>query len=239
MDNGWIKLHRSLLEWEWYDDINTMRLFVHLILKANHKPKKYKGKNIGSGQVITGRKLLSQETRLTQQQIRTCLSKLKSTNEITIKADGKGSVIQIVNYRKYQQSTNKTTSNQPTNNQPTTNKQPTDNQPITTNKKEKKEKKEKNNEVTDYLDGCNFISTPLKKHLAEYFDFLKNNHNRDIGAKQAEQAIRMLTSWYNSDSGRINCLSTNILSNWKILRHVSSVESEENKTTPPYYKDLS
>lgn len=137
MDKGWIKLHRSLLDWEWYDDINTMRLFVHLILKANHKPKKYKGKSVGSGQVITGRKLLSNETGLTEQQIRTCIKKLKSTNELTVKADGKGSVIQLVNYRKYQQPTRKITNDQPEDNQPSTNHQPTINQQITTNKKEK------------------------------------------------------------------------------------------------------
>jgi hypothetical protein len=38
--SGWIKIHRSILEWEWYEDTNTFRLFMHLILKANHKDRK-------------------------------------------------------------------------------------------------------------------------------------------------------------------------------------------------------
>ena len=32
--SGWIKIHRKITEWEWYDDVNTFRLFMHLILKS-------------------------------------------------------------------------------------------------------------------------------------------------------------------------------------------------------------
>ena len=64
MDNGWIKIHRKLLEWEWYTDINVKVLFIHLLLKANHKPKSYRGIVIETGQVMTGLELLSKETGL-------------------------------------------------------------------------------------------------------------------------------------------------------------------------------
>jgi len=53
-DNGWIKIHRKLLDWEWYDEPNTFRLFLHLLLKANHKPRNYRGVIIETGQVVTG-----------------------------------------------------------------------------------------------------------------------------------------------------------------------------------------
>ena len=36
-DNGWIKLHRNLLDWEWYSDIKVCRVFLHLLLTANFK----------------------------------------------------------------------------------------------------------------------------------------------------------------------------------------------------------
>jgi hypothetical protein len=62
MMSGWIKIHRSILEWEWYEDTNTFRLFMHLILKANHKDRNYKGKLIKRGSLVTGRELLSVET---------------------------------------------------------------------------------------------------------------------------------------------------------------------------------
>ena len=51
---GFIKLHRELLEWEWYDDINVYRLFTHLLLKATHKDYKHHGIIIKRGQVQTG-----------------------------------------------------------------------------------------------------------------------------------------------------------------------------------------
>jgi len=114
--SGWIKIHRKILDWEWYNDSNTFRLFMHLILKANHKPKKYRGVVIDAGCLMTGRELLSNETGLSVQQVRTCLERLKSTNEITIKSTKQGTIIQVLNYQKYQVSTNDLTTNQPQNN---------------------------------------------------------------------------------------------------------------------------
>ena len=127
--SGWIKLHRQITDWEWYDDHNTFRLFMHLLLKANHKERSYRGVKIEVGCIMTGRELLSKETGLSVQQIRTCLERLKSTNEITIKSNKQGTIIQVVKYKDYQVTTNESTTNQPTSNQQ-----------VTTNKNVKKEK---------------------------------------------------------------------------------------------------
>jgi biotin operon repressor len=127
--NGWIKLHRQILEWEWYEDINCFRLFTHLLLKANHKEKRYKGIVIKAGQIVTSRDLLAQETGLSSQQVRTAITKLKSTNEITSVTSSQGTIIEVVNYEKYQLSTNEITE-----------EQPTSNQRVTTNKNDKNNK---------------------------------------------------------------------------------------------------
>jgi biotin operon repressor len=129
--NGWIKLHRQILEWEWYEDINCFRLFTHLLLKANHKEKRYKGIVVKAGQIVTSRDLLAQETGLSSQQVRTAITKLKSTNEITSVTSSQGTIIEVVNYEKYQLSTNEITE-----------EQPTSNQRVTTNKNDKNNKKE-------------------------------------------------------------------------------------------------
>ena len=128
MSKGWVKIHRQIINWEWYDEPNTFRLFFHLLLKANHKPRKYRGAIIDVGQVMTGLDLLSKETGLSVQKIRTSLERLKSTNEITIKSSNKGTIIQIVKYKDYQILTSDIT-----NEQQTTNKQ------LTTNKNVKNE----------------------------------------------------------------------------------------------------
>ena len=130
--SGWIKIHRQIIDWEWFTDTTTFRVFLQLLLKANHKEKKYRGMVLKVGTIITSRDILAFETSLSVQQVRTALDKLKSTNEITIKTSSQGTIIEVVNYAKYQLVTSEVT-----------NKQPISNQQVTTNKNEKKEKNEK------------------------------------------------------------------------------------------------
>ena len=102
---GWIKLHRKIIEWEWYDDINVCRVFLHLLLTANHNEQNWKGKTICRGQKLTSIEHLAKETNLTVRNIRTVLNKLKMTNELTIETTSKYTLIMIINLTK-----NKTTS---------------------------------------------------------------------------------------------------------------------------------
>lgn len=99
---GWIKIHRKMLEWEWYNDNNTKILFLHLLLTANHKDKKWQGITILRGQKLTSLEHLSKEVGLSLQQTRTALNKLKLTNEITIKSTNKNTLITIEKYSDYQ-----------------------------------------------------------------------------------------------------------------------------------------
>ena len=145
-NNGYIKLDRKILKWGWYDDANTFRLFVHLLLTANYADSEYRGRIIKRGQLAVGRNQLSNQLNISVQAVRTALNHLISTNEITIETNPQGSIITIKNYDKYQKPTNKSTNNQPTTNQrPTngaTNKSTTSEEYIRNNKKEKNERKE-------------------------------------------------------------------------------------------------
>ena len=150
MDDGFIKIHRRMLKWEWFSDINTTHLFIYLLLIANWEDKKWKGLLIKRGQVVTGRKKISKDTGLTEQQVRTSLKKLISTNNLTSKTTNKYTIITIENYDLYQQN-----NQQP--NQQITNNQPTNNQQVTTTKelKELKELKEiynNNNNIYAYAE---------------------------------------------------------------------------------------
>jgi hypothetical protein len=130
--SGWIKIHRQILDWEWYSDNNSFRVFMHLILTANYKEKRYKGIELKAGSVITSRDILAYQTGLTVRQVRTALKKLKMTNELTIKSNTQGTVIEIVNYDKYQLQSSEMT-----------NEGPTSDQQVTSNKKDKNEKNNK------------------------------------------------------------------------------------------------
>lgn len=122
MNGKWIKIFTKFLNWEWYKDQNTKALFIHCLLNANWKDGRFEGHDIPRGSFVTGRKKLSQELGLTEQEVRTALKHLISTNELTIKKTNKFSIISIVNFEKYQQ-VNQQTNQQLTNNQPTTNQQ--------------------------------------------------------------------------------------------------------------------
>jgi len=142
---GWIKLHRQLLEWEWYDEPDTFRLFLHCLLKANHKDNNYRGQKVKVGSFLTSRELLSNETGLSIQKVRTSLERLELTKEITTKKSKKGTVLQIVKYSSYQgiNQQNNQQSNQRFN-QIVTNEQPTVNQIVTTNNNDNNDNNEKN-----------------------------------------------------------------------------------------------
>lgn len=138
---GWIKIHRSLLDWEWYSDTNCVRLCLHFLLKANYQSKKWKGITIDRGQLITSRGQLSEETGLSEMQIRTSLDKLDNCGFITKLGTRKYTIITVCNYDSYQQGQDGYDNGyQPTDNQQITNNQPTDNQQITTTKEYKKER---------------------------------------------------------------------------------------------------
>jgi len=103
MGEGWVKLHRKFLDWEWFSTANMVQVFLYLVLAANHEDGRWQGVEVKRGQLITGRKTLSEKTGISEKAIRTCLNKLELTGEITKKTASKFSIITICKYNEYQQ----------------------------------------------------------------------------------------------------------------------------------------
>jgi uncharacterized phage protein (TIGR02220 family) len=97
-----IKLDRNILSWRWYGDMNTFKLFIHLLLKANFEDREWQNKIILRGELVTSISRLSEETGLTVKQVRTALNHLKGTNEVASRSTAQYTVITILNYEKYQ-----------------------------------------------------------------------------------------------------------------------------------------
>ena len=188
-EGGWIKLFRRFSEWEWYRDSKMVHLFIHCLLMANHEDRKYKGKLVKKGTFLTGLKLLSEETGLSVRSVRTALSKLKSTNELTIISSPQGSHIQIVNYEQYQQVPSKTT-----------NERQTSDKRATTNKNYKNYKEEigarKNSFKKTLVPFKEKYTTDLLKEFYEYWTELhKNGTKMRFEAENYWDLSRRLSSW--------------------------------------------
>ena len=112
LENGFVKLHRSLLKWEWYDDPNTMRLFVHLLLTVSIETSKWHGETIKRGERIVSYPALSKELHISIRSIRTALDHLKTTGEVTVRKKPKYSIVTIQNYERFQQVPGKMAVNQ-------------------------------------------------------------------------------------------------------------------------------
>lgn len=194
--NGWLKIHYSLLDWEWYDDLPTRVLFQHLLLRANYADAVWHGIEIKRGQILTSRATLVKESGLTEQQVRTALKHLISTNEITTEVTNKYTVITICNYAVYQgeeietnQQTNQQSNKQVTSNQPATNQQLTTREEEYNNiiKKEYKEEDLKENISTsrdkkESKPKFNFkgalIELGVEPHIAEEWATIRKAKNK-------------------------------------------------------------
>lgn len=173
---GFIKLHRKLVAWGWYQNYVVKDLFIHLLLNANFRTSTWQGQVLEAGQLVTGLKQLSADLGFSIQQIRTALNKLKSTGEITIKSTNKYSIITVVNWADYQSGedfvTSKLTSK-------STNEQQTNNKQITNNQQQKKNIKNVKNEKNDknIVEIVCYLNEKAGKHFKHNTDSTRRHIN--------------------------------------------------------------
>ena len=101
-NEGYIKLYRSFLQWEWHDDQSMVTVFLHCILLANWKSKQWHGQSIPRGTFITSISNLASICGLAPNTVRSCLKRLQETGELTVQTSRKGTKITVNNYANYQ-----------------------------------------------------------------------------------------------------------------------------------------
>lgn len=111
--NGYIKLHRSFLNWEWYKNTVVCKVYLHLLLTANFDEDVWHGRVYTAGQVVTSYQSLAEALGFSIQQVRTAVSNLKKTGYITVETTNKFSVITVENWEEIQNGT-KTFTHRPT-----------------------------------------------------------------------------------------------------------------------------
>jgi hypothetical protein len=153
MNDGWIKLHRKLLDGRIFQDPALLKVWVWCLLRAGHADrwipvKTGRGEttvHLKRGQFIFGRHSASRDLKLPPSTVRDKMQVLCGLEAIALKSDTHFTIVTIINYEVYQEV--------PTPN-PTPIRHPSD-----TNKKGKNVKKETTPEISAE------ISTLIKKIL--------------------------------------------------------------------------
>jgi len=205
--SGFITLHRKLLDWEWYSDINTKTLFIHCLLKANWEDKNWRGIDIKRGSFVTSYDALSKETKLTIQQIRTSIFKLTKTQEINIQTTNKFTLLSVVKYEDYQSLEIKSTHKQQTNNKQT-NKQVTttnninNNNHLTNNNHKENNIEERKLKFASTLEV--FLPTYGREMLNEFYKYWTEPNNSNTKFRKELQKTwsveRRLETWSKNES---------------------------------------
>ncbi|MFR1850283.1 MAG: LysR family transcriptional regulator [Clostridium sp.] len=134
-DLGWIKLYRSLLYSDVFQNEKMLKVFIWCLLKSGHKDKQIRiGKklvNVKRGQFVFGRAKAAEELGLSQSTVWSYMKELEERKTIKIKSNNKFSLVSIENWASYQVDeeiyNNKiTTKRQQNNNKATTNEQQKD-----------------------------------------------------------------------------------------------------------------
>ena len=101
--DGWIKLHRSMLSWEWWDDARMVKSFLTILLMANSEDNRWHGQVVKAGSFITSRAKLATALRLSEKQTRLVLSRLSMTGEISVRTNNHFTMITVNNWTNYQE----------------------------------------------------------------------------------------------------------------------------------------
>lgn len=99
---GFIKLFRSLLDWEWHDDPNTLTVFIHCLLLANYKDSKWHGKDIPKGCFVSSISSLAKKTGLSEKSVRTAVKHLKEAGNLASESTNRYTIFKVENYDLYQ-----------------------------------------------------------------------------------------------------------------------------------------
>jgi hypothetical protein len=102
MNEGWIKVFRSLPAWRWYKDANTKSLYLHLLLNACIRPTPFMDFVLQPGEYVSTVRALAYELNMSDKAVRVAMSHLIATNDMAIKTTNKYTIFSVQNWEKYQ-----------------------------------------------------------------------------------------------------------------------------------------
>jgi len=204
-NNGWIKLHRKMQDNPIImKDADYLAVWVYLLLNATHTeyPALFKGKKImlQPGQLITGRKSISEKLVISESKVSRILDAFKSEQQIEQQTSNRNRLITIKKWHSYQISEQQ-------NEQQMNNRWTTDEQQMDTNKNVKNIKNGKNERKT-------YSDVPeLNNAIVKFIKFRES-----IKKPMSDDAIELMLSKLNelapNTKEQIDILNESILNGW-------------------------
>lgn len=106
MKDGYIKLHRKVMDSAVFCNANLWKVWCWCLLRANHRKTSilFNGAQLylEAGQFVSGRFAGSDECKMHPSTFRNKLSQLKNMGNLDIQSDNKKSIITVVKWSKYQ-----------------------------------------------------------------------------------------------------------------------------------------
>lgn len=102
MEDGWIKLHRKMREWQHYQRPSVRLVFEELLFCANTKPAWFHGIKVNRGETMVSIETICAYTGFSRATVVAALKILEETKEIKRSKCWRGIRTKIVNFDKYQ-----------------------------------------------------------------------------------------------------------------------------------------
>lgn len=234
MEKTWIKLYRSLLDWCWFKDANTLQVFIWLLLNANIEDHGFQKIIVKRGQIATSYPTICAATGLSTQSVRTAISHLKSTGELTGKQYPQFSLFTIEKYEQYQD----VPTGISTVNQQSTNRQLTGNQQATNTNIRKKERKNERKEEYIYTAVAVFSEdAELQNLILDFYDSRKKM-KKPMTDKAVDMFLNKLRPYPVSEQKQM--IENAIVNGWQSVYPVEKQkQKQQQKQSSVYNADAS
>lgn len=225
---GFVALYRSLLDWEWYQDGNTTRVFIHCLLKANHQPKKWRGITVEAGTFISSRGAIAAELGLSDKEVRTALRHLSETGEVASKSTNKFTIYKVENWDLYQSQGQQEGRQE-------AGKRPAKGRQRATNNNDNNDNNE-NNKRSKAFDPMQIVQESYSDRQildawAAFFEMRSSVKGGAVkSAHQTKLLIASLEKNARTDAERIDVLNQSIMNNWKGLFPLKENRNGSNRT---------
>ena len=162
MSEGWIKIHRQILDNRTVcRDADHLAIWMYILCNAAYADHDtwFAGDrfSLKPGQFITGRKKIAEFLGVNESKVERVLKKFENEHQIEQQTTANGRLITVINWDRYQESEQQTE-------QQVNNKRTTSEQPVNTTKERKKERKEEYSSTYDSVVAVwNDLPEPISK----------------------------------------------------------------------------